>query len=289
MFILRTVLPMAAFMFTSLTHAAVGVFTETSGDVKFLRAEYYFEAAVGVEVQAEDLVETGAAATAQLDMGDGSILRIGPNSRLVLTEYRLDEGGNVVAAGIEVVSGWLRFAVAKLRNDANYRIETSTMTIGIRGTEGVVEAQDSHGGLYLEEGAVEVSAVDPQHSKLPAAALQAGEYIERTHGQPFVLPGQAPSAFRERMPPAFRERLRHRAQLLKARGIPPRQIRRIQGQDVQRYLKDHPHMRPHLPQHMRKQLRANPEVHPQAQKNHPPRRVEPRPQRTPQGTRQGGR
>ena len=289
MLVVRTVLTIAALMATSLAHAAVGVFTETSGDVKFLRGDYYFEAAAGVEVEAEDLVETGDAATAQLDMGDGSILRIGPNSRLALTDYRLDSDGNVIAAGIEVVSGWLRFAVSKLRNDASYRIETPTMTIGIRGTEGVIEAQDSQGSLYLEEGAVEARAADPQSSGSDASAVRAGEYIERTRGQSFARPGQAPLAFRNRMPPAFRERLQRRAQLLKARGMPPRQIRRIQGEDVQRYLKDHPHMRPHLQQRMQKQLHAQPPARPRVQKNNHTRRLEHRPHRAQQGAKQGGR
>ena len=285
MIILRAVLMIAAFMVISPARAAVGVFTETSGDVKFLRGDYYFEAAAGVEVETEDLVETGDAATAQLDMGDGSMLRMGPNSRLALTDYRLDDNGNVITAGIEVVSGWLRFAVSKLRNDAGYRIETPTMTIGIRGTEGVIEARDNQGGLYLEEGAVEVRAPDSQSSGSGASTVRAGEYIERARGLSFARPGQAPPVFRERMPPTFRERLQRRAQLLKERGIPPRQIRRIQGEDAQRYLKDHPHMRPYLQQRMRNQLRTNPELHPQAQKNHRTRRPQSRPHRVPQGDR----
>ena len=287
--VLRTVLTLAALMAGPWAHAAVGVFTETSGDVKFLRGDYYFEAAAGVEVEAEDLVETGNAATAQLDMGDGSMLRIGPNSQLALTDYRLDDDGNVIAAGIEVVSGWLRFAVSKLRHDANYRIETSTMTIGIRGTEGVIEAQDSHGGLYLEEGVVAVNAADAVSSGQGTSAVRAGEYIERARGQSFARPSSAPPAFRNRMPPVFRERLQRRAQLLKARGIPPRQIRHIQGEDAQRYLKNHPHMRPHLQQRMHKQLQTHPELRRQVQKNNQTRRLEHRPRRAQQGTRQGNR
>lgn len=284
MLLLRTALMIVALTIVPLAQAAVGVFTETSGDVKFLRADYYFEAAAGVEVEAEDLVETGNAAMAQLDMGDGSMLRIGPNSRLALTDYRLDEGGNVIAAGIEVVSGWLRFAVARLRNDASYRIETSTMTIGIRGTEGVIEAQDSQGGLYLEEGMVEVNAADSS-SGSGASAVHAGEYIEHARGQPYARPGQVPPAFRNRMPPAFRERLQRRAQLLKARGVPARQIRRIHREDAERYLKNHPHMRPHLQQRMHKQLQAQSELRTRVQKNNHTRRLEHRPRRAQQGTR----
>lgn len=286
MFLIRAALTIAVCITTPLAHAVVGVFTEVHGDVKFLRGDYYFEAAVGVEVEAEDLVETGDTATAQLDMGDGSMLRIGPHGQLVLTEYRLDAGDNVIAAGIEVVSGWLRFAVSKLRNDAHYRIETATMTIGIRGTEGVIEAQDGRDGLYLEEGEVAVHAADVQPSESDTSVVRAGGYIEGTRGRPLVRPGQVPSAFQDRMPPAFRERLQRRAQLLKARGIPARQIRRIQGQDAQRYLKHYPHMRPDLQQRMRKHMGAHPPAHPQIHKVHPPRHLEHRPRRGQQSPKQ---
>ncbi len=123
-----------------------------------------------------------------------------------------------------------------------------------------MKAQDSHGGLYLEEGVVEDNAVDAVSSGQRASAVRAGEYIERARGQSFARPSSAPPAFRNRMPPVFRERLQRRAQSLKARGIPPRQIQHIPGEDAQRYLKNHPHMRPHLQQRMHKQLQTHPEL-----------------------------
>jgi len=248
----RIILAVGLAWAASTAHAgSVGVFSETSGDVKFLRGDSYFAAVPGVEVEAQDLVETADDGSAQLDMKDGTLLRIGPGSHLSLSEYRLDDGGNVLSAGIEVVSGWLRFAVAKLHADADYRIETSTMTIGIRGTEGVVEAKDTEGSLYLEEGAVDVHSADAAPGAPSAAHVRGGGYIERMRGRAFMPAAVVPAAFRERMPPVFRERMQRRVHLLRRRGVPPREIRRIRADEVRQYLERHPYMRHNLQRQMR--------------------------------------
>ncbi len=250
--------------------ADVGVFTDVNGEVKLLRGDYYFEAAPGVEVQDQDIIETGSEASTQVEMTDGSVLRLGADSRLALSEYRLDSGGNVIAASLDVLSGWLRFAVAKLHDNAAYHIETPTMTIGIRGTEGVIEAKNTQGGLYLEEGAVELKAPDtPNH----ATQLKAGEYVERVHGRPFQRFRESPATFRNRMPPLFAQRLQRRAHLLRQRGLAPRQIRRLSREDIQRYLQQHPHRRQLLERRF-KVLRNQSELREKAQQRNQERREE---------------
>ncbi|HLQ26087.1 MAG TPA: FecR family protein [Acidiferrobacterales bacterium] len=243
--------------------ADIGVFTETSGDVKLLRGEYYFAATPGVEVQEQDIVETGADASTQIEMTDGSVLRLGANSRLVLSEYRLDSEGGVIKANLDVLAGWLRFVVAKLRSNAEYAIDTPTMTVGVRGTEGVIEAKSTQGGLYLEEGAVEAKAPDMPGQQV--AQLKAGEYIERAHGHAFQHFRAPPPAFHNRIPPACRQRLQRRARFLRQRGVPPRQIRRITREDAQRYLQQHPHRRQMLDQRFKTQRRNNSEIREKAQ------------------------
>jgi hypothetical protein len=227
--------------------ASIGVFTDVTGDTRIQRGEFYLAAAPGVEVEESDIIETGSNASAQVEMRDGTLLKLGADSRLLLADYRLDNGGNVVSAGLEVLSGWLRFAVSKLRaSDSRYAISTPTMTIGIRGTGGVIEAQSTHGGLFLEEG--EVAAQAANAGSVP---VRAGEYIERAQGRPFARPAAVPAAFQARMPATVRPRMTPRAQLLPKRGVPPRQIRRLQQEDRERYLRQNPHLRQNFEQRFR--------------------------------------
>lgn len=241
---------------SAIASAAVGVFTDVTGDTHIQRGELYLAAAAGVEVEEDDILETGNNASAQVEMNDGTLLKLGAASRLLLADYKLDNGGHVVNAGLEVLSGWLRFAVARLRSrDSLYAIGTPTMTIGIRGTEGVIEAEGTRGGLFLETGEV---AVHAGHAAV-STPVRAGEYIERRHGQPFARPGAAPPAFRARMPASVQPRMARRAHLLKQRGVPPQQIRRIQREDRERYLNQNPHLRQKFEWRFRERARHDPE------------------------------
>lgn len=227
--------------------AGVGVFTDVTGDTRIQRGEFYLAAAPGVEVEKNDIIETGSNANAQVEMRDKTLLKLGADSRLLLADYQFDSSGNVVSAGLEVLSGWLRFAVSKLRSqDSRYVINTPTMTIGIRGTGGVIEAQSAHGGLFLEEGEVAVQAANAG-----SVPVRAGEYIERAQDRPFARPAAVPAAFQARMPATVRPRMTPRAHLLRERGVTPRQIRRIQREDRERYLRQNPHLRQNFEQRFR--------------------------------------
>ncbi|MHB8454186.1 MAG: FecR family protein [Acidiferrobacterales bacterium] len=207
----------------------------------------------------QDIVETHSGGSAQLEMNDGSILRLGPKSRLALSEYRLDDHGNVVSAALDVISGWLRFQVAKLHQAAAFNIDTPVMTIGIRGTEGMIDASANQGGLYLEEGMVRVktqnhASVGPQTTR-----VSTGQYIERSRGRMFSHSNGMPTAFRNRMPPDFRARIVRRIRFLRERGVPPRRIRRLTHRDVERFLHRHPHMRAQTQRQFRERLREHPQ------------------------------
>lgn len=225
----------------------VGVFTVVQGDVRIQRDDGYYTAAQGVEVQQSDIVETGTESSTQLELNDGTTLQLGPDSRLLLSDYQLDQDKSVLRAGVEVLSGWLRFAVAKLHgDDRRFEIGTPTMTIGIRGTEGVIEASNEQGGLDLEEGRVAVRAADGTPSAAGGEIVEAGQYIERRRGQAFNRMAAVPPAFRSRTPAFLRARAIRRAQLLHQRGVPPRLIRHLQRGDRERYLREHPQWRQHF-------------------------------------------
>lgn len=251
----------------SFTSASIGVLTDVTGDTRIQRADFYLAATPGVEIEEDDILETGTNASAQVELNDGSLLKLGAGTRLLLADYKFDNDGNVIKAGLEALSGWLRFAVAKLRRpDSHYDIKTPTMTIGIRGTEGIIEVAENRGGLFLEEGEVAVHAAD-----VGSAPLRAGEFIEHTQGRPFARANAAPESFRARMPGMVKLRLARRAHLLKQRGVPPRQIRRILREDRQRYLNQHPHLRQKLEQRFRERTRKNPEAREKEKERHPQR------------------
>lgn len=241
---IRAILFLSLFATFSVLAAPVGVLSEVSGKVTILRGEAFYEGAEGVEVEEQDIVETGDNASAQLDMNDGSVLKISSSSQVMLSDYKLDDQGNVVDAAIDVLSGWLRFAVSKLKGDGKYQFNTSVMTVGIRGTEGVIEADTNEGALQLIEGRVNVSEFGEAGQE--SEVVNAGQHISRIQGQGFARQNGVPARFGARIPQRLEARLERRAHRLVRRGVSPRQIRRVMRRDVRRFLHNHPGMKQRL-------------------------------------------
>lgn len=228
-------------IFTGQACAAVGVATAISGQVELQRSDQVFVLVEGVNLNIGDIVRTGDDASAQLDMDDGSVLSLGGNSEMVIGDYSLHEDGSVAEAAIEMLTGWLRFAVSKLRaKDSSYRFHMPTAVLGVRGTEGVIQVEDEEGTeasrILLEEGVVDVVETDGDGNRL---TLKGGEFAERLHGKRLAKRLQMAALFRKRVPPHLRMKLRHRARMLKRRGVSPRMLRKVTRRDMRRYLKRH--------------------------------------------------
>ena len=247
-------------VFTVDAFAAVGVLSEVEGEVQILRGDAYYEGAEGIEVNEQDIIETADNAAVQLDMNDGSILKIAGGSRIMLSDYKLDKEGNVVNAVVDVITGWLRFAVAKIEGAGRYEFNNSVMTVGIRGTEGIIEAGREQGALHLLEGRVIASQRGSETGLAnKVEVLTAGQFISRGQGQGFSRPAGVPARFATRMPARMQHRLARRAHRLAHRGLNPRQIRRVMRRDVRRLLKNHPGMKHRLWRRFQQRWKNDPE------------------------------
>ena len=93
----------------------------------------------GSLVTAGDTIVTGAGGRAQIRFSDGSLISLQPRSEFRIDDYQFDMAQqrgffSLVRGALRTISG----AVGK-RDPADYRMTTPTATIGIRGTEFLVE------------------------------------------------------------------------------------------------------------------------------------------------------
>lgn len=107
------------------------------GDVLLSRGE---EAPRQVKVNdlvvENDVIETGRRGRVQLGFSDGTVLSIGKNTTLELSEYALNREQKSAALVITVPEGFFRImggAIAQLSPE-NFKAKTPTATIGIRGS-----------------------------------------------------------------------------------------------------------------------------------------------------------
>lgn len=122
-----------------------GIVKSVRGDVQMFDVNGALRPARAGDAMAPiDRLVTGSDAGASVVLRDGTTLVVGPSSRLDLKDFHFDpttqEGGMLVT----LLRGTLRMItglIGKAHPEA-VRIETQTATIGIRGTDFIVQADE---------------------------------------------------------------------------------------------------------------------------------------------------
>ena len=127
---------------------AAGVVKTLKGKVQIERAAGNAGAAVGSEVYGSDRIVTGPQSSVGITLRDSTQLSAGSNTTLELNKFAFDTtthdgvlDATVKRGSLAVISGKL----AKANPDA-VRFSTPTTTLGVRGTEFIIEVGDKEEG-----------------------------------------------------------------------------------------------------------------------------------------------
>lgn len=143
-FLLGAALGIAVFATANVACAAeeAGVVKVSKGSAVLERAGQKLPATVGAKVFANDRIVTGADGSVGITLRDLTLLSAGPNSMIDINKFSFDStthAGTIDAAvkrgTLSVVSG----KIAKTSPD-NVRFTTPGSTLGVRGTEFIVDA-----------------------------------------------------------------------------------------------------------------------------------------------------
>jgi hypothetical protein len=121
-----------------------GTVKTAKGTVTVERAGQKIAAAPGVKVYAADRVLTGADGAVGITLRDNTLLSAGPNSTLALDKFAFDSTTHAGTIDATLKRGTLSVVSGKIAkaspNAVTFR--TPTTTLGVRGTEFVIEAAD---------------------------------------------------------------------------------------------------------------------------------------------------
>lgn len=100
-----------------------------------LRGEVYVDSDLvtkqGLMVKEKAVINTEEKSFAVIQFQDGSRVTVRPSSKLIINTFNLEEVEfDLVEGGLRVITG----AIAKSNPD-NYRVNTKTALLGVRGTE----------------------------------------------------------------------------------------------------------------------------------------------------------
>ena len=118
-----------------------GTIKTAKGEITVVRGSNAVKGAAGLALQTGDEVRTGAASSVGITLRDNTILSAGPNSTLQIDKYSFDPKTQKGSLETTVKRGSLlgiSGAIAKNSPEA-VRFKTASMTLGVRGTEFIIE------------------------------------------------------------------------------------------------------------------------------------------------------
>ncbi len=134
----------------------IGKFQDLKGDVSLERARAKLKPAMNDPVLTKDLVITGKQSRTKLTLTDDSLLNIGQNSKVEITEFLLEK--NKRQSIVSVKTGALHTKVEKfLDPQSKFEVHTPTAVAGARGTEWLTVVTENPGtSIYAISQSVSV-------------------------------------------------------------------------------------------------------------------------------------
>jgi hypothetical protein len=134
-----------------------GQVIRTQGHVIKTSASGEAPLAAGASVAVGDTVVTGEGAKLDLRFSDGSLLTVGPSSRVEIARYAPEATGGQGEALLSLLSGIIKLIVNDGARWSRFAVETETAVASVRGTEWLVDAAKGTSAVFVLRGSVEVA------------------------------------------------------------------------------------------------------------------------------------
>ena len=125
-------------------HADVGQIKVAKGQVSVERQGQALPGAVGLLLEAADVLKTGADGSVGITMRDNSLLSAGPNSILALERFEFDAATSQGRFDAQLRRGTLAVISGRIAKQSPQAmtLRTPSALLAVRGTEFVVSAND---------------------------------------------------------------------------------------------------------------------------------------------------
>ena len=171
----------------------LGTFTLVEGSPRLIRGTTVLRASEGVRFQNNDIVETASPGFVQAEFPGGSIIAIGPSTRVLI------HSAAGKSADLVLMSGWLK---GENPSDAGgYHFSSSPLGAASKAGAVILHTAVAEGELYVESGTATVTEAGGH----PVAA-KAGQFFTRRSGK-FAVNTRPDGPFLQGMPQPFRDTL----------------------------------------------------------------------------------
>jgi hypothetical protein len=207
------------------------------GEAMVVRGSGRLLAVEGMKLEPGDIVQTGANALVQLELGGEAVAQLGPATNAMLEVSRLR--GKPPQPWLYVMEGWV-----KLRGGAGAGMELRTPLVEVPAAAAVVVMRTSpvEVSMFVEQGSVRLAERVRGKADAPMT-LAAGQLYQRKEGQARGVSSGALQAFTQDMPRSFRDSLPLRAQRFAGRDVKPAEAPPFTYDDVRAWMQAEPSVR----------------------------------------------
>jgi hypothetical protein len=158
-------------------------------------------ASAGQALSASDTIVTGPSSRADVMLDNGSVMRLGPNTRISLSQLAMN--GRNLSTGTNLQNGSMTMQVTRLNRESSFSVNTVSAVAGVRGTYFYISYDESTGdlGIACYSGRVVVgnattdAAGNAVIDSATAVNVDAGHAttVDGASGavtQPFPIPGR---------------------------------------------------------------------------------------------------
>ena len=198
--------------------APIGLFTIVEGDLVVLRETREFAAAEGLQLRSDDIVRSrDATRLARIELGDGTVLDLGPATELLLRPRALAAPAER-GLSLYLLRGWLKLTTAADKGAPNVALASPQLGVARLAGSVVVHATPQASLVFVEGGRAEVfERADGKPSG--ARMLKDGDAFAARAAQPGALLRRPPPDLIEGMPRAVVDSLPRRAVQMQGRII----------------------------------------------------------------------
>jgi hypothetical protein len=142
-------------------------------------------------VREGETVRTGPGTRLRLGLRDGSTLTLGENAELRLDHLALRTRADERPSVFTQLRGYLRAAVAALRPNAQFEIQSPSMVAAVRGTDWIQRTDAATTEIFVAQGQVQASGTGDRAGD--RVLLQAGDgvsFVANAPHTPVVRWGQ---------------------------------------------------------------------------------------------------
>jgi len=140
-----------------------------------------------------DTIQTGPGAKAEIQLDEGSVVRVGPSTQFALSGYAYLNGNR--STNLNLTQGNMSMRVTKLTGDSDFQVSTVTAVAGVRGTFFYVnfDPKSKELGVAVYNGAVSVKPEKGTSTATPVM-VKAGHAVnvssEGTPSKVFEIPAK---------------------------------------------------------------------------------------------------